>query len=169
MGTRFAPGASLALLPSVSSARELPTPFSWARSNSFVAQAFTAFAAECEVAGRGALSDEVRDLVSERLSSWNGEAPGISRQWVEPLVRDLDKRDQSAARLALLTAMASYQVDDETVQAFQRDFPTDQALVSATAWPSYMATRRISSWLQAGQDTNGTQTKDEPTVKVSSP
>jgi hypothetical protein len=54
--------------------------------------------------------------------------------------------------LALLAALAPFQVDDALVADFRGGGPADGArgdgaLVAATAWASFTAARRIGTWL----------------------
>jgi len=87
------------------------------------------------------------DLVAERIDLWEGEDPGLGRQWVNDAIAPLAPADQAAVRLGLLTAMASYQVDDTVIDAFRAHRPDDASLVGVTAWASFRAVRRISTWL----------------------
>ncbi len=145
LGVRITAGESLQLLP----AAELPSEFSWAESNSAVAGAFARFAAVTEQQGLKVLSAAVRNLVTERVENWNGDDPGMSRHWVEDAVSSLSEPDQAAGRLTLLTALASYQVDQQVIDEYRRHFPSDGQLIAATSWASFAAARRISSWLHA--------------------
>lgn len=143
LGVSVTPGKSLDLLPDA----ELPPEFSWAESNPAVAGAWARLSAVAEQAGAEVLSDEVRDLVREHVETWNGDDPGMSRRWVEDAVAGLREPDQAAARLTLLTALASYQVDQQVIHEFRQHYPSDAQLITATAWASFTAARRISSWL----------------------
>jgi len=136
-------GASLELLP----AAELPADLAWAAASPTVASAFARWAAVIEAAGRNALPDDTRLLVGERVAAWNGEDPGLSRGWVEEATAGLDEADKPAARLALLTALAPYQVDASVIEAFRAQQPGDDKLIAATAWASFTAARRIGTWL----------------------
>jgi hypothetical protein len=49
--------------------------------------------------------------------------------------------------LALLTAIAPYQVDEEVIQRFRDYYPKDDELVGALAWSSFTAARKIGTWL----------------------
>ena len=91
----------------------------------------------------------MRELVSDRVTRWNGVPPGPGRAWVEEAVAPLSNEQQPAARLALLTALASYQVDEKVVNDFRKHRPSDSDLVNATAWASYTAAKRIAGWLFA--------------------
>jgi len=136
-------GASLTLLPRA----ELPVDLAWASSSPAVEGAFARLASAVEEAGRDALPDDVRALVYERVQAWNGEDQGMSRGWVEEAITGLDEAVKPYARLALLTALASYQVDDSVVEAFLALQPRDDKLIGATAWASFTAARHIGTWL----------------------
>jgi AhpD family alkylhydroperoxidase len=138
-------GDSVALLP----AAPLPADLAWARQNAVVADAFARAYAVTEAAGARSVPPNVRMLVHSRLSDWDGRAPGISRSWVAEAVDGLPAEDQPAARLALVVALASYQVDEGLVEAFRETTPGDEALIELAAWASMAAARRISTWLPA--------------------
>jgi hypothetical protein len=84
------------------------------------------------------------------LENWHGERRGPSRAWVESAVSGLPQADQPAGRLALLTALASYQVDRSVVRTFRASQPGDAALVELTAWASFAAARRVGAWIPLG-------------------
>jgi AhpD family alkylhydroperoxidase len=140
---RLPQGRSLQLLPQAS----LPDDMAWAAANPAVTGAFARLAAVVEEAGKSVLPEYVRDLVSERVGAWNGEAMGVSRRWVEDAVGAVKEKHRAAARLALLTALASYQVDSTVVEEFRSHCPRDAQLITATAWASLTAARRISAWV----------------------
>jgi AhpD family alkylhydroperoxidase len=114
-------GTSLALLPEA----ELPADMGWAASSPYVAGAFARWAAVVEIAGQEALSANVRSLVREHIAAWNGEPPSLSRGWVDAALAGLDDADKPAARLTLLTALAPYQIDENTIAAFRAQQPGD--------------------------------------------
>jgi hypothetical protein len=140
------PGRAVPLLPEA----PLPPEADWAAGHSDVAAAVARSAAAFEAAGRRALSPAVRELLLDRLESWRGESPGPGRRWWTEAVAGLPAADRAAGRLALLTAFASYQVDEETVLAFRRDQPGDTELVEAAAWASFAAARRVGRWHRPG-------------------
>ena len=109
----------------------------------------TGWAAVFETAGRDALPDDTRVLVRERIAAWNGEDPGLSRGWVQEAIARLDETAKPVARLALLTALAPYQVDAGVIEAFRAQQPKDDRLIAAAAWASFTAARRIGTWLHA--------------------
>ena len=146
-------GVSLELLP----AADLPADLAWAAASPTVAGAFARWAAVIETAGRNALSDDARALVAERVAAWNGESPGLSRAWVEEAMAGLDDSSKPAARLALLVALASYQVDKRVIEDYCAQHPGDDALVEAAAWASFIAARRVGTWLYQHQIVFGGQ------------
>ncbi|HEX6358911.1 carboxymuconolactone decarboxylase family protein [Actinophytocola sp.] len=137
------PGDSLDLL----SPAPLPDDVAWAHRNKIVADAFARAYAAIEAAGARSVPGAVRALVRGRLSVWDGRPPGISRAWVNDPVATLPPEDQPAGRLALTIAMASYQVDEDMVNAFRQSAPDDGTLVELASWASMAAARRISTWL----------------------
>lgn len=145
---RLQPGSSLKFLPQA----QLPGDLDWAASDPVIGSAFAGLAQVVEQAGRSVLPDPVRALVTKRVRAWNGETPGMSRRWVEEAVAGLREEHQPAARLALLTALASYQVDSGIIEAFRaqgNSNHTDADLIAATAWASLTAARRASEWMAA--------------------
>lgn len=144
--TDHQPGDSLDLLP----AAALPEDLGWAAGSPHVAEAFARAGAAIEAAGRRHVPAPVRELLHERLADWDGQRPGPSRSWVSDEVSVLPAADRAAGRLVLLTALASFQVDQQVVDAFGRHQPGDEALVAATSWASLTAARRIGSWIPIG-------------------
>jgi AhpD family alkylhydroperoxidase len=142
---RLQSGSSLKFLPQA----ELPEDLAWAAGNSSIAGAFAGFAAVVEEAARQVLPESVRLLVNEQVQAWNGEVMGMSRHWVEQAVSAVQPEYQAVARLTLLTAFASYQVDSAIIEAFRLQYPTDAELIAATAWASFAAARRAGEWLAA--------------------
>jgi hypothetical protein len=137
------PGTSLDLLPEA----ELPADMWWTRGNAVVGAAFSRAAAAIDTAGERSVPSDVRELVLTRLKGWDGRPPGISRAWVEEDVAGLAEGDRAAGRLTLLTAFASYQIDDGVVDAFRAAAPQDETLIEATAWASMAAAREAGSWM----------------------
>jgi alkylhydroperoxidase family enzyme len=137
------PGRSLDLLPSAA----VPPDISWAAGDPLTEDAFARGCAAIEAAGAGSVPSSVRDLVMAELENWHGEARGPSRAWADGAVSGLPAADQPAGRLALLTALASYQVDRSVIRAFRASQPDDSALIELTAWASLAAARRVGSWI----------------------
>jgi hypothetical protein len=134
-------GRSVPLLPEA----ELPPEAAWAAGHEVLATAVARAYAAFQAAGERSVPAAVRELVERRLVTWRGEETGLSRQWCEDLVTDLPEADRAAGRLALLTALASHQVDDDVVDEFKHRRPDDTALVETAAWASFAAARRVGA------------------------
>lgn len=142
------PGASLELLPEA----PLPDDLLWAKPSPPVAGAFARFAHAVETAGAQALSSEVRAVVSLALQSWDGTEPDDINNWCREATAKLKgESEKDAGKLALLTALAPYRVDETVVHSFSASSPGDGRLISALAWSSFAAARKIGSWLQGSQ------------------
>jgi hypothetical protein len=89
------------------------------------------------------LPEAVRALVTAHLDRWDGHDPGMSRRWLIDAVEPLPEGQRSAARLTLLVALASYQVDVDTITAFRAFHPDDTALIAGAAWAAFAAARHI--------------------------
>ena len=140
------PGAALDLLP----AAPLPGDLSWASGDPVTEEAFARGCAAVDAAGARSVPPSVRDLVLTELENWHGERRGPSRAWVESAVSGLPAADRPAGRLALLTALASAQVDRSVVRRFRASRPGDATLVELTAWASLAAARRAGTWIPRG-------------------
>jgi AhpD family alkylhydroperoxidase len=150
MAMHVDPGHAVGSLPEAA-----PSPeFSWAQPKPAVAAAIGRLEAVVEAEGKKVLPESVRELVAQRVAGWNGEEPGISRSWVEDAAGTLEEPDQPAGRLALLVALAPYQIDETIIHAFRDRSPSDAELLAATAWASFTATRRIAGWLTPAATTH---------------
>ncbi len=141
----YQPGTSLEFL----SEAELPDDLTWAETAPNVAGAFARFAAVVEQTGMKVISPEVRAVVHNYVGSWNGEDPGLSRQWVEQAVDWLDAEDRATCRLLLLAALAPHQVDERIINTFRAYRPGDADLIAALSWASFRTARRVGVWLSA--------------------
>jgi AhpD family alkylhydroperoxidase len=140
------PGRSLELVPYVSPSSSFP----WAQSNPFVAAAFARLEAIVEELGDRVVPADVRQLVSECIDHWDGEHMGMNRSWVERELRSLEEGSKAVGRLALLTALSSYQVDANIVEGSRaRLYDDDESLLGTVAWSAFAAARRVGSWLEA--------------------
>ena len=74
----------------------------------------------------------------------------MDRGWIDGRLAGLPGPEKPGAELALLTALASWRVDENLIARFRQHQPDNPALLGATCWGAYSATRRISSWI-AGQ------------------
>jgi AhpD family alkylhydroperoxidase len=133
------PGDSLGLLPEATGAT--PGDLKWTDGSEIITAAFVRAGEAVERAAGSVVSPRIREVVLRELASWNGTSPGLSRSWVESPVSVLPDAERPAARLALLTAIAAYQVDETVVADFRRGQPEDNALVELVAWASLIAAR----------------------------
>ncbi len=117
----------------------------WAAGGPVIADAMARSYRAFEAAGVRSLDPEVRGLVLTGLERWNGEDPGLSNRWCEELIEPLPAPRRAAARLALLTAFASYRAGPEVIEEFRRHHPADGTLVDVTGWASFAAARRIGA------------------------
>ncbi|TDB72551.1 carboxymuconolactone decarboxylase family protein [Micromonospora sp. KC723] len=138
----FPAGRALPLLP----ATPLPTDAAWAAGSETVAAAVARAYAALEAAGDRSVPPAVRELAHQLLDDWRGEETGLDRQWCEDLVERLPVGQRATGRLALLAAVASYQVDESVVAEFRREQPGDRELVEVAAWASLAAARRVGAW-----------------------
>jgi AhpD family alkylhydroperoxidase len=140
------PGAALDLLPEA----PLPGEFVWAAGESRVATALARAAAAIEQAGEQVVPARIREFVTEKLSQWDGRPPGPSRTWASAAVDALPANDRVAGRLAILTALAPYQVVPADVDDYRSSGSGagDEALVCLTSWASMAAARKAGSWLR---------------------
>ncbi|MFY1636741.1 carboxymuconolactone decarboxylase family protein [Solwaraspora sp. WMMB335] len=139
------PGAALAMLPSA----ELPADLAWAAGNETVAQAYARATAAIDAAGVRSVPAEVRALVGEQLVQWRGGPRGISRSWVEDLITRVATEQQPVARLALLVAFASYQVDPSVIERCRQVGTDDRTLIELSSWAAMAAARRLGELLSA--------------------
>ena len=138
---RIAPGRGLDLLPPAA----VPDDLSWARSNPRIADTLSRWAAAVEREASHDVSTAVRQTVQHSLQSWHGETMPISRSWVEDEIQGLTGRDRDVARLALVVAKASYQVDESLVEAVLGDDRSETRLIRVLAYASFSAARRLAA------------------------
>lgn len=136
------PGAALALLPQA----PLPEDLAWAAQDDRLAMTMAGAAALLEP-GAQLLGPAAALLVRRHLTHWQGQDPGLSRAWVEAATADLTPQDRPAARLALLVALASHQVDDDVVNQARTALHGDTGVIEVAAWAAFSAARRIGCWL----------------------
>jgi len=125
----------------------LPTELQWMAQWPTVAHAFAAWDSIVEHLGTQALPETVRRLLDRTVGAWNGGEPGISRRWVEDAIAPLIDEERPIGRVAFLAALAPYQMDTSTMQEYMDLQPDHGLVVSAVAWASWRAARRIGTWL----------------------
>ncbi|MDA3646994.1 carboxymuconolactone decarboxylase family protein [Saccharopolyspora indica] len=136
-----AAGRALSLLPRA----PLPDDLAWARPAGGTADAVARASAAIEAAAAG-MSDAARTSVRTAVADWDGRAPGISRGWVEPLLPE-SAEDRAVARLLLLTALSSSQVDEQVATEFPGGA---RELIAWIAWAALLAARRQIALIDGG-------------------
>jgi len=126
---------------------QIPEDFKWALPCERIALAFAHFAELMEQQEAKYIPFAVASMVHKQLDLWQGEDMPMGHDWVNKLIADLNDRDKRIAKLALLTAFAPHQVDEATVHEFQAVCPGDKALLGVTAWASFMAVRKVGTWM----------------------
>lgn len=121
----------------------------WAQAEPRIANRFAAFGQETNRLAREHLSADVRHRVQTYLQNWQGEDPGLGRAWLEEIVADLDAPDAIQVRLALVSAITPYRIDDALIGSFREIHPQDEALLAIVAWSSFATALRIGQWLGA--------------------
>ncbi len=121
--------------------------FTWAADDPIILSSFCNFDFAVERSVAKLISDTTQRSISDAIQRWRGESMPIHRTWVEDVVIDVQSKDRPAARLALRTALDSQRVSDSEVAAYQRVAGSDADLVKLVIWSSFLATKRIGSWL----------------------
>jgi AhpD family alkylhydroperoxidase len=134
-----APGSSVDLLPASPETGDLP----WAAGSTTIADAFARATAALHAAGRDAVPEPARDLVTAVVADWDGQPPPVSAAWARDVVTALPAAQRPVGRLTLLAAMASYQVDDAVVAEVRQRRPDDRYLVQAVSWASMVAAEAV--------------------------
>ncbi|MFF0309749.1 carboxymuconolactone decarboxylase family protein [Streptosporangium sp. NPDC004379] len=141
------PGASPALLPAAPPADSAyGVEAAWADAVPHFADAFARASAAAGDYGRRSVPRRVRELVAAELAAWDGGPAGLSRVWATAAADRLPAAERPAGRLALLTALASHQVDRTVVEEFRGAGAGDRELVELTSWAALAAARRVASW-----------------------
>jgi AhpD family alkylhydroperoxidase len=143
---RIEPGRALEFLP----AAPLPDDLAWTAPNPRVAAALARWAAVVEREAEGVVSPAVREVVQRSLAAWQGETMPLSRGWVNEELTGLSGEDRAVAKLALVVAKASFQVDDTLVEAVLGEARDEQRLIRLLAWASFSAARRLAAHIAGG-------------------
>jgi AhpD family alkylhydroperoxidase len=130
--------------------RPLPEDLGWASGGALIARSIAGLAAEADRAGVAAVPEPAREVVLDALNRWDGTARPLGTDWLRDLLEPLTASARPAARLALLTAFASYRVTERDVQAYRDQYSTDSDLLGLLAWSSFGAARRIGAWSASG-------------------
>ncbi|MFD7641924.1 carboxymuconolactone decarboxylase [Kitasatospora sp. NPDC059795] len=137
-GTTTAPGTSLSLLPPA----ELPSDLDWAAADPRIADTLARAAAAVDRTAAEQLPGPVREPVAAAVARWDGADPGLGRAWLDEPLTALPPEQRPLAELALLTALASYRVDERVIAAARQAGADDRQILAACAWASLLAARR---------------------------
>ncbi len=121
--------------------------FSWANTNKRISRSFAAFKNIDEKLAKEYVPKEVTTMLEDTLEVWQGGDPGLSRNWTEKYVADIDEHQKPVVRLSLLTAISPYQIDDEIIGSYREFNSNDEALLGTLSWASFLAAGRIGKWL----------------------
>jgi alkylhydroperoxidase family enzyme len=135
------PGRSLHLTPEA----ELPDDMQWARANPRIARAVAQWAGTVEKEAESVVPYKVRELVHENLKHWHGERMPMSRSWVEQELSSLKDQERSIAKLALLLAKASFQIDDSLIKEVLGPNTEQERFIRILSWCSFTASRYVAS------------------------
>ncbi|WP_431682721.1 carboxymuconolactone decarboxylase [Kitasatospora sp. KL5] len=141
-----APGTSLSLLP----AAPLPPDLDWAAADPRIADALARSTAAVDRVGTELVPARVRELVAAETARWDGTDPGLGRSWLDALLDELPPGERPAGELALLTALASYRVDERVVAAVRQAGADDREILAVSSWASLQAARRRVLHLLSG-------------------
>nr|WP_155074303.1 carboxymuconolactone decarboxylase family protein [Streptomyces taklimakanensis] len=142
-GTAVTPGAALDLLP----AAPLPAELGWAEASPSVAGALARAVAAVDRAAERWIPRPVRESVRAELAARDGAAPGPGRAWLEEVGAGHAAGHLPAVRLALLVALAPYQITDADLDAFRAVHPGDRELVELASWAALTAAVRAGDRL----------------------
>ncbi|MFF4457572.1 alkylhydroperoxidase [Streptomyces goshikiensis] len=138
-GAPVVAGASLGLLP----AAPLPAGLAWAGAAPAVAEALARAVASVDAAAERWIPETVRERLHVELALHQGVVPGPDRGWLAASGDGLDPADLPAARLALLVALAPYQITDADLAEFRAAHPGDRELVELASWAALTAAVHI--------------------------
>ncbi|MFE7558250.1 carboxymuconolactone decarboxylase family protein [Kitasatospora sp. NPDC057500] len=136
--TTAAPGASLSLLPPA----PLPPDLEWAAADPRIADALARATAAVDRVGAELVPEPVRAVVAAEVARWDGRDPGLGRAWLDAPLTGLPADERPVGELALLTALASYRVDDRVVAAARQAGAGDREILAAGSWAALLAARR---------------------------
>ncbi|MER7707815.1 hypothetical protein ABTX81_33595 [Kitasatospora sp. NPDC097605] len=141
-----APGTSLSLLPPA----PLPADLDWAADDPRIADALARAAAAVDRVGEALVPGPVREVVAAEVAGWDGADPGLGRAWLDRPLGELPPAERPVGELALLTALASYRVDERVVTAARTAGAGGREILAAASWAALLAARRRVRHLLSG-------------------
>jgi AhpD family alkylhydroperoxidase len=139
LNRRYLPGRSLEFITEV----PLPAHLEWARPHQTIGIALAYFHRQVNELAQALIPDHLQRFVLEYVHEHRGQNMGLSRRWADDAVQLLDPKHQVMGKVLLLTALASYQIDDELISQVRRILPADADLLALLAWGSYAASNHL--------------------------
>ncbi|MFI6423404.1 carboxymuconolactone decarboxylase family protein [Streptomyces sp. NPDC050842] len=141
--THHEPGRSLDLL----SPAPLPPDLHWATNTPTIAAAFARATATITTAAEHTIPTTIRTLLETHLTDWDGAPKPLDLTWLNTALEPLPPHDRPTARLVLLTAYASYRIDDTVITPLRDNGTTDNDLLTITAWSALTTARHTATHL----------------------
>lgn len=138
----YAPGRSLEFIADT----PLPAHFSWANSRNNIAATLAYFHQQINQLAQGIIPGAVQQFVLEYVHQHRGQNMGLSRRWADDAVQSLESGQRLIAKVLLLTALASYQIDDDLILQVRQIFPQDSDLLALLAWGSYATNNHLEQF-----------------------
>jgi AhpD family alkylhydroperoxidase len=145
LGRKYPAGRSLGLIEPA----PLPEHLQWAASAGASGQALAYFHQTVQALGEGLIAPRTREVVLETIRRKDSLHFGLSRRWADEAVAVLEPSEQVLAKVLLLAALASHQIDENLMQALQATFPQtgyqpydewysqDANILAVVAWGCY--------------------------------
>jgi AhpD family alkylhydroperoxidase len=140
LNRRYETGHSLGLIGDA----PLPEHLAWAQPHRSIAKALAYFHQQIWQLADPPIPESVQRFVLEFVQVHERQSMGLSRRWADDAVHNLEPEQRALAKLLLLTALASYQIDDALIQSVRESMPTDADLVAVLAWGAYAIYNRGS-------------------------
>jgi AhpD family alkylhydroperoxidase len=133
LNRQYVPGRSLEFITEV----PLPSHLEWARPHQTIGVALAAFHRQVNELAQTLIPDHLQRFVLEYVHEHRGQNMGLSRRWADDAVAWLEPALQPTSKVLLLTALASYQIDEELISQVRQTLPDDADLLALLAWGSY--------------------------------
>jgi len=121
--------------------------FPWADTNPDIARAFSEFDAVIDSEGQTHIDEKLRQRLKAFISRWNGEKLEMGNMWLENELKGLNEETKACGRFLFLAAMQPYKIADHHIEELRKRGMRDDALLIHAAWASWLASKRIGSWL----------------------
>ncbi|VAW73772.1 hypothetical protein MNBD_GAMMA12-277 [hydrothermal vent metagenome] len=135
-------GDALTLLPN----SELPDDMSWALGSETISQSFSQMASVIETQEKSIVPAQVRTIFNDFIAQWDGQSYGINSGWMIDLLKGLNPENAIILKLALLTAIEPYKVNELIIGEFKNFYEDESSLLSVVCWASFTVSRRVGQW-----------------------